>query len=204
MANAFSTARVEAFSDGVTAVIITVMVLELKVPAFGGAAGLRAIAPTLAVYALSYTFVGIYWINHHLLLHRIDQGTPRILRANLVWLFFLSLLPFFTAYVLDKREDSYSVALYSGGLLATALAFMMLRLAVGACLRRQGRLEHADRAMQAKHWVSIVVYALAIPFGFVAPVLTLYIIAAVTLLWIVPTFAAEHVHRHPADPELPG
>ncbi len=195
MAPTFSTARVEAFSDGVIAVIITIMVLELKVPPANGAAGLRAIAPTLAVYALSYTFVGIYWINHHTLLQPIEQSTPGILRANLVWLFFLSLLPFFTAYVLDKREDTFSVALYAASLLATGFSFFILRLGVNARQRREGRFERKDTAMQRKHWISMAMYAAAIPLAFFMPVLALCLMGAATLPWIVPTFGVEHLHE---------
>ena len=197
MATSFTTARLEAFSDGVIAVIITIMVLELKVPPANGASGLRAIAPTLGVYALSYAFVGIYWINHHMLLHRIEQSTPRILRANLVWLFFLSLLPFFTAYVLEKREDRFSVALYAGSLLVTGFSFMLLRLGVNARQRREDRFEEEDTAMQRKHWISMAMYAAAIPMAFFVPILALWLMAGVTLLWIVPTFGVEHL-RDPA------
>ena len=205
MANTFTTARVEAFSDGVIAVIITIMVLELKVPGAGvnGFAGIRAIAPTLAVYALSYAFVGIYWINHHLLLHRVEQSTPRLLQSNLVWLFFLSLLPFLTAYVLEKHEDSFSVALYSVDLLITGFAFMLLRLAINAQQQAEGSLEKEDRAMQIKHWISIVVYSAGIPLAFFLPVVTLYLIAAVNSLWIAPDFGTRHLGEDPAQPRHP-
>ena len=203
MAHVFTTARLEAFSDGVIAVIITIMVLELKVPQFNGAAGLRTIAPTLAVYALSYAFVGIYWINHHMLLEGIENSNPRILRANLVWLFFLSLLPFFTAYVLDKREDRFSVALYSASLLMTGFSFLILRLGVNARRRREGRFEREDHAVQRKHWLSLGMYAAAIPLAFAAPILALCLMGAVTLLWIVPTFGVEHLREQPAALEQP-
>jgi uncharacterized membrane protein len=92
-----SPARLEAFSDGVIAVIITIMVLELKVPHQDGLAGLYAVLPTLAVYLLSFTFTGIYWINHHHLVHRTDEADSLILYANLAFLFTLSLLPFCTS-----------------------------------------------------------------------------------------------------------
>src|ERR1700759_1996650 len=90
-----STARLEAFSDGVIAVIITIMVLELKVPHEDGLAGLRAVLPPLFLYPISFPFVGIYWINHHHLVHRPEEADERILYANLGFLFCLSLLPFF-------------------------------------------------------------------------------------------------------------
>jgi uncharacterized membrane protein len=199
MAETFSTGRLEAFSDGVIAVIITIMVLELKVPAERGFAGLRAIAPVLAVYALSFTFVGIYWINHHVLLDRIRQSTPRILRINLVWMFFLSLLPFFTAYVLNQQEDSSSVALYAASLFCTGLAFMWLRLAVNAQQQEEGRFAPGDSALQHKHWISLGAYVAAVPLAYRWPVLALCFVGLVTLHWIVPTLGAERLHRHPAD-----
>jgi len=97
-----STSRLEAFSDGVIAVIITIMVLELKVPRANGIAGLRAILPTLLVYLLSFTFTAIYWINHHHLVGRVEEVDPRILYANLLFLFCLSLLP--PLHLLGARE----------------------------------------------------------------------------------------------------
>jgi uncharacterized membrane protein len=200
MASTFPPSRLEAFSDGVIAVIITIMVLDLKVPHETGVLGLRAVAPTLGVYALSFTFVSIYWVNHHLLLHRIREASPRILWANLIWLFCLSLLPFFTAYVLDKREDSFSVAFYASSLLITALGFMLLRLAVGARQRAERTFEHTDSSLQFKHLGSLGVYLLAIPLAYLYPLLSLALIAAVTAMWIIPTLGVERCDQ---DPHLP-
>src|SRR6202789_983735 len=132
MSTTFSPSRLEAFSDGVIAVIITIMVLDLKIPLANGLPGLIAVAPGIAVYALSFAFVGIYWVNHHLMIHRIRQASPNILWANLIWLFCLSLLPFFTAYVHQKVEDSFSVAIYAASLFITGVGFMILRIAVSA------------------------------------------------------------------------
>ena len=114
-----SPARLEAFSDGVIAVIITIMVLELKVPLESGLAGFTSVFPTLGVYALSFSFTGVYWVNHHHLVHRTDEADERILYANLFFLFWLSLLPFFTNYVLDKKMDSFSVGLYVVSMILT-------------------------------------------------------------------------------------
>ena len=123
-------ARLEAFSDGVIAVIITIMVLELKVPHENGVAGLRAVLPTLSLYLISFAFVGIYWINHHHLIHRTEEADERILYANLGFLFCLSLLPFFTSYVLEKKMDSFSVAIYVASMILTGFSFLLLRLAI--------------------------------------------------------------------------
>jgi uncharacterized membrane protein len=196
----FSPTRLEAFSDGVTAVIITIMVLELKVPRANGRAGLLEVAPTLGIYALSYAFVAIYWVNHHQLLDRIRQASPRILWANLVWLFCLSVLPFFTAYVLEKHVDSFSVALYASSLLVTAFGFMLLRLAVGQRQHAEGSLEHTDKALRLKHWSSLVAYLLSIPLAFWHPVAALILIAAVTAVWVIPTLGVERCEDEPTPP----
>lgn len=191
MAQSFSPSRLEAFSDGVIAVIITIMVLELKVPRPDGIAGLREVLPTLSVYALSFTFVGIYWVNHHLLLHRIRQASPRILWANLIWLFCLSLLPFFTAYVHEKQQDSFSVALYAASYLLTAFSFMLLRLAVGSRQHAEGTIAHTDQALRVKHWASLAIYLACVPLAYFHAVFVLYLIAAVTAIWIIPTLGVE-------------
>lgn len=103
----YPTTRLEAFSDGVLAVVITIMVLELKVPHGDGMAGLLSIAPILFIYLLSFTFTSIYWVNHHHMIRRVKECDHRVLYANLGFLFSASLLPFFTAYVIEKHSDSF-------------------------------------------------------------------------------------------------
>jgi uncharacterized membrane protein len=182
-----SPARLEAFSDGVIAVIITIMVLELKVPHQDGLIGLYAVLPTLAVYMLSFTFTGIYWINHHHLVHRTDEADSLILYANLTFLFSLSLLPFFTSYLLDKKMDSFSVALYACCLVVNALTFMGLRIAIGRRLRHADKLEQEDTALERKHWLSLLIYCVSVPLAFYHPHLALGTVALVTVVWIIPT-----------------
>jgi len=190
-----SPARLEAFSDGVIAVIITIMVLELKVPHQDGLAGLRAVLPTLAVYLLSFTFTGIYWINHHHLVHRTEEADSLILYANLAFLFCLSLLPFATSYVLEKKIDSFSVAFYAASMIVTGFSFMLLRLAIGRRLRQNGRLELEDSTVQHKHWMSLLVYCLTIPLAFYHSLTALCVIALVTTLWITPTAGLKPDHQ---------
>ena len=182
-----STSRLEAFSDGVIAVIITIMVLELKVPSQAGFAGLRAVLPTLAVYLISFSFISIYWINHHHLVHRIEKADQRILYANLCFLFFLSLLPFFTSYVLEKKLDAFSIALYAASMVVTGFGFLLLRLAIDRRLRLSDALQHVDTAAKHKHLLSLVMYGVAIPLARAHPYLALADIALVTVVWIVPT-----------------
>ena len=187
-----SPARLEAFSDGVIAVIITIMVLELHVPHEPGLAGLRTGLPTLAVYALSFTFTAIYWINHHHLINRTREADQAILYANLFFLFCLSLLPFFTSYLLDMKFDSFSVALYAVSLIVTAFSFMLLRLSILWRLRRNDSLQQEDQAAVYKHWTSLALYLIAIPLAFYHSYSALGIIALVTLVWIYPT---AHTHN---------
>jgi uncharacterized membrane protein len=200
MPESFSTSRLEAFSDGVIAVIITIMVLELKVPAQHGMAGLLRVLPTIGVYALSFTFVGIFWVNHHLLLERIHAASPRILWANLVWLFFLSLLPFLTSYLIEKQHDSFSVAIYAVLLLLVGLGFMLLRLAVLARQRAEATVEHVDLTVLVKHWTSLAIYILAIPLAYWRSMLALYLIAAVTAIWVIPTLGTERCNEDAVHP----
>jgi uncharacterized membrane protein len=192
----YTTTRLEAFSDGVLAVIITIMVLELKVPHPDGFAGLLSIAPTLFIYLLSFTFTGIYWINHHHLVRRVEQCDHRVLYANLSFLFGASLLPFFTSYVIEKRSSSFSVALYAASMIFTAICFFLLRLAIGRLLRRTGGLKPEDSATQRKHIFSLGLYIAAIPLAHFHPHIALGAITMVTVIWILPT---SHSDEYPRD-----
>lgn len=187
MAKTFSLGRLEAFSDGVIAVIITIMVLELKVPHQSGWAGLRQIIPTLLVYLLSFTFTGVYWVNHHELIGRLKQCNNRILWSNLIWLFTLSLVPFFTSYVVEREMDSFSVAVYSACMLLAGTGFLLLRYAVDCQLEHDGRSTGMTNALRLKHWGSVVLYASSIALAPYHPRVALYSTSIVTLIWIVPT-----------------
>jgi uncharacterized membrane protein len=190
-----SPSRLESFSDGVIAVIITIMVLEFKVPQANGIAGLRTILPTLAVYLLSFSFTGIYWINHHHLVNRLKHVDSLILWANLGLLFFLSLLPFFTDYMVVKGRDAFSVALYASSLLMTGLSFTLLQKAIGRHLRRADSVPAHELALhdaqEIKGKISLAIYALAIGLAYVRPALALVATALVTVMWIVPTLGLE-------------
>jgi uncharacterized membrane protein len=195
--HAATPARLEAFSDGVIAVIITIMVLELKVPTQNGLDGLRAVLPTLCLYLISFAFTGIYWINHHHLVHRTEEADELILYANLGFLFCLSLLPFFTSYVLEKKMDSFSVAIYVASMVLTGFSFLLLRLAIGRRLRHAGKLEAEDTAVQRKNYLSLFVYLVAIPLAFQHPRMSLGLVAFVTIVWITPTTGIKPREEHP-------
>lgn len=187
----FPTTRLEAFSDGVLAVIITIMVLEMKVPHETGMEGLLSIAPMLFIYLLSFTFIAIYWVNHHQLVGRVERCGHWALYANLAFLFASSLLPFFTAYVIEKDMDSFSVALYAASMIFTGLTFFLLRLAIERLLREEGDLSQEDTATQRKHIVSLILYLVAIPLAHIHPRIALGIVSLVTIIWIVPTAFAK-------------
>jgi uncharacterized membrane protein len=195
-------ARLEAFSDGVIAVIITIMVLELKVPHQDGFEGLRAVFPTLCLYLISFAFVGIYWINHHHLVHRTEEADDLVLYANLGFLFCLSLLPFLTSYVLEKKMDSFSVAIYVGSMIVTGFSFLLLRLAIARRLRHAGKFEAEDKAVERKNWLTLFVYVVAIPLAFQHPHMALGLVAFVTVIWITPTTGIKPRQEHPS-PDRP-
>ena len=185
--------RLESFSDGVIAVIITILVLDLKVPHTGGWAALVALAPTLAVYLLSFAFTGIYWINHHHSLLPLKHVDAPILHANLGFLFCLSLLPFFTDFLMQKHMDADSTAIYAASLLLSALSFRLLGMAIGRNQRLAGReldereqaFEHAGRK---KGTISLICYALAVGLAFWRPWVAVADVALVTLIWVIPNF----------------
>ena len=192
-----SPSRLEAFSDGVIAVIITIMVLDFKVPKDPGMAGLLTVLPTLLVYLLSFAFVGIYWVNHHNLVDRLKRVDHFILWANLDLLFWLSLTPFVTSYMVDKHLDSFSVALYLCSLMVTGMSFSVLQWAIRRHISRSGQTHDAEEealqfAEQRKGYFSIAIYLAGTFLAFRGPMLGLACAAGVTLLWIIPTFGIEH------------
>ncbi len=181
------TTRLEAFSDGVIAVIITIMVLELHVPEANGPAGLWRLAPRLGLYALSFAMTGIYWINHHEILRRTEAANYRVLWANLFFLFTLSLIPFFTDYVGEKHFDSFSTALYAVVMLLAGQGFLVLRLSLDRLRRERGEtLTKTTQLETTKHLASLALYVAAIPVAYYKPVVSLCLNILVTLIWIVP------------------
>jgi uncharacterized membrane protein len=184
--------RLEAFSDGVIAVIITIMVLELHVPHENGLAGLWSVVPRLGIYLLSFLMVGIYWINHHDLIRRIETVDYRVLWSNLIFLFVLSLIPYFVEYLDEKSFDSFSTVLYDVVMLLAGAAFFLLRRAVMRRQRQSGSLHTMDLKELWKHDVSLVMYLVSIGVALYKPSLSLLIVALVTVIWIVPSAGVKH------------
>ena len=177
--------RLEAFSDGVIAIIITIMVLELRVPLGNSLTVLRPIAPVFLSYVLSFIFMGIYWSNHHHLFQVVEHVDGRVLWANLHLLFWLSLTPFVTAWMGENHFASLPVALYGVVLLLAAIAYFILTRVLLLIHDADSKLAIALGA-DFKGKISMVIYLLAIPLAFVRPWIAcgLYILVAVT--WLVP------------------
>ncbi len=184
--------RLEAFSDGVIAILITIMVLELKVPHGDGLADLVPMLPVLSSYLLSFVFLGIYWNNHHHLLQAARHVDGRILWANMHLLFWLSLVPFTTAWLGEHPFAPGPVAAYGFVLLASGCAYFILsRLLIA----RHGAESVLARAVGAdrKGLLSVALYATAIGLATVAPRVSCALYVAVAVLWLVPDRRIERV-----------
>ena len=180
-----SKGRLEAFSDGVIAIIITIMVLELKIPHGADWAALRAVIPALLTYALSFVFLGIYWNNHHHMLHATHRINGRILWANLHLLFWLSLTPVVTAWVADSHFASLPAAVYGGVLLLAAVAYQILQTAIVAAQGPTSTLASAVGS-DLKGKLSTALYLAAIPLAFANRWISIGIYVFVALLWLIP------------------
>jgi uncharacterized membrane protein len=186
------TGRLEAFSDGVLAIIITIMVLELKVPHEPTLHAVLALLPVLLSYALSFVYVGIYWNNHHHLFQAVTQVKGGVLWANLHLLFWLSLLPFVTGWMGENHFASLPVALYGGVLISAACAYSLLVRSLLACHGADSTLAQAIGS-DAKGKVSVAIYAVGIPLACWQPWLALALYFVVAVIWLVPDRRIERV-----------
>jgi uncharacterized membrane protein len=185
--------RMEAFSDGVIAVIITILVLELKVPHGESVDALTPVIPVFLSYVLSFIYVGIYWNNHHHMLHATRRVTGPVLWANLHLLFWLSLVPFTTAWMGENHFSAAPTALYGVVLLLAAIAYWILQQLIIASEGPDSLLSKAIGRRDWKGKLSPVLYAIAIPMAFRSPVLAQTIYALVALVWLVPDRRIENV-----------
>ena len=184
--------RLEAFSDGVIAIIITIMVLELKVPHGSQLAVLGPLIPVLLSYVLSFVFIGIYWNNHHHMLHAVHTVNGRILWANLHLLFWLSLIPFVTAWMGENHFAATTVGLYGVVMLMAAIAYFILSHTLVAHHGKDSALAVA-LGRDFKGVASLLLYAVAIPLAFVNSWLSIAIYILVALMWFIPDRRIEHV-----------
>ena len=177
--------RLEAFSDGVIAIIITIMVLELKVPHDAELSALLALYPVFISYVLSFIYVGIYWNNHHHLLHAAQRVDGRVLWANLHLLFWLSLIPFASGWMGENHFAATPVALYGFVLLMAAIAYFILARMLIAVEGKNSTLAVA-LGKDYKGIISVVAYALAIPLAFVNAWLSVALYVSVAAMWFIP------------------
>ena len=180
-----SKGRLEAFSDGVIAIVITIMVLELKIPHGADWATLRVVIPAFLTYALSFIFLGIYWNNHHHMLQATDRINGRILWANLNLLFWLSLIPVATGWIGDSHFASLPTAIYGVILLLDAVAYQILYATIVAAHGPNSRLATAVGG-DFKGKLSTALYMAAIPLAFVNRWISMGIYVFVALMWLVP------------------
>ncbi len=187
-----SKGRMEAFSDGVIAILITIMVLDLKIPGGTDVTVLLPLVPVFLSYVLSFVFLGIYWNNHHHLLQAIKQVDGRVLWANLHLLFWLSLFPFVTGWAGENHFAAWPVALYGVVMLGAAIAYFIRTRALIALHGRDSVLSLAlGRDFKGK--ISVVLYAAAIPIAFADTLLSAAMYVAVAVLWLVPDRRIEKI-----------
>jgi TMEM175 potassium channel family protein len=190
-----SKGRMEAFSDGVLAVIITIMVLELKSPQGASLASLRPLFPVLLSYVLSFVYIAIYWNNHHHLLHATERVNGATLWANLHLLFWLSLIPFTTAWMGENYRNSWPVAVYGLVLLLAGVAYYILTQAL---IRLHGQDSTLATSIGAdtKGKISILIYAAGIALAFLEPRLANLCYVTVAVIWLVPDRRIERKVTH--------
>ncbi|MEQ1729788.1 MAG: TMEM175 family protein [Vicinamibacterales bacterium] len=190
-----SKTRLEAFSDGVFAILITIMVLELKIPHGDDWAALRPVLPVLATYVLSFAFLGIYWNNHHHMLHAAERVNGPILWANHHLLFWLSLVPFVTAWMGENHYSPVPTAAYGVILVMSAVSYTLLQRAI---LKHHGPESKLAKAVgsDGKGKLSLALYLSAIPLAFVNQWLSDAIYVAVAVMWFVPDRRLEAQHQH--------
>jgi uncharacterized membrane protein len=187
--------RLEAFSDGVMAIIITIMVLELRVPEGSDWSALRPVLPVFVTYAVSFLYVGIYWNNHHHLLKACHRVTAPIMWANLLLLFSLSLFPFSTGWVGENHLSAVPMFLYGAVLLVAALAYYLLQRAIVA---GEGGTSSQLAAALGRDWkgrMSPVIYVVAMGLAFVAAWASVVLYVGAAIIWLIPDRRIEHLVR---------
>jgi uncharacterized membrane protein len=180
-----SPARLNAFTDGVIAVIITIMVLELKFPAEAKWEAVRAVLPLLGIYALSFVNIGIYWNNHHHMMQSVRRVDGRVLWANLLLLFWLSLFPLLIRWVGEAGVTTMPVAAFGVDLVLAAFAYLVLERALIAAEGEHSTVAKAVGS-RTKEWLSLALYLTAIGVAFGAPWISVALYVAVAIIWFVP------------------
>ena len=177
--------RLEAFSDGVLAIIITIMVLEIKVPHGNEWNDLSALLPKFISYVLSFLYIGIYWGNHHNLLHTAPSVNSRVMLANLHLLFWLSLIPFTTGWMGENHMASRPVALYSLNLLIAGIAYSILQSTIQSVGGLHETISAALKKHRYKGIISMISYFTAIAFAFIEPLVSVIIAFGAAVMWLI-------------------
>jgi len=192
-----SAGRIEAFSDGVLAIIITIMVLGLRVPHGSTFHALRPVFSDLLAYVLSFVNIGIYWNNHHHLLKTVERVTAGVLWANLNLLFWLSLIPFTTSWMAQNHFAALPVATYGVVLMMSGTSYYILQMAIKAAKGPDSQLASA-LGRDAKGKASIIIYAVAIPLTLVSRWISLAMYVLVAVMWLIPDRRLEPIVEHRA------
>ena len=179
------TNRIEAFSDGVMSILITIMVLELKAPHDPTPASLGRMWPTFFAYVLSFIIIAIYWVNHHHLIHLVTKVDSVILWANMNLLFWISLIPWVTVYLGDNHALPFPVALYAAVSTVGAISFYMLRASI-ARHHHEGEFKRLNKKMARKNLIAILIYLVAIVTAFIYTPLALVMIALPATMYFLP------------------
>ena len=184
--------RLEAFSDGVFAIIITIMVLELRAPEGTEWHVIKPLLPKFLCYVLSFTGIAIYWANHHHLMHTVKRINAAIIWANMHLLFWLSLVPFATAWMGENNFERVTVAVYGVLLIICGIAYAILNSAICRTYKEQTKLTRAIARGNTKSIWSIILYAISVPMAlFVHPLISAGLFATVSVIWIIPSKEIE-------------
>jgi uncharacterized membrane protein len=186
MTEPLGTNRLEAFSDGVIAVIITIMVLELKVPHGSSPEILLRLTPVFLSYVLSLVVIAILWVNHHHLLHITERATGRILWLNMHFLFWLSLIPFSTGFMGENHLAPLAVAVYGFNMAASGAAYDLLRDAISEQHSEHALLAAMHRRARRKNWLSVALYGAAVPLAYVSIWVSVLIFVLIPALYFMP------------------
>lgn len=192
--------RLEAFSDGVLAIIITIMILEIKIPHEPSWAALCELWPTFLCYIISFIFIGIYWGNHHHLLHTVKNVSSGMIWANMHLLFWLSLIPFATGWMGENHLAPNTVCLYAILLFMCGISFTILQFTIQKTNKLSPELENAYSTVKKKGIISELCYAAAIPLAYVNTLISCALFITVSIMWIVPDRSIERaLKNHQAD-----
>ncbi|HYK46288.1 MAG TPA: TMEM175 family protein [Parafilimonas sp.] len=185
--------RLEAFSDGVLAIIITIMVLELRVPEGANWQALKPLFPVFLSYTLSFIFIGIYWNNHHHLMHVVKHISAGIMWANLNLLFWLSLIPFATGWMGENHFEPFTVALYAVLMVFCGVSYNILQIVIEKCHKEDQRLASIMQRQRGKGIGSLFLYSAAVPLAYVNAIISGALFVLVAVLWLIPDKRIEQL-----------